>query len=305
MRTGKGRHRKRRTVKKRFYIFVLVILIAAGIAVFHDKISASISDMAGDNKPQDSEDGLIADTKPTDKNNQRDTEPPVITGEDVKEVFVGDRVSYKNHVTVTDNMDDNVKLEIDSSAVNLKKAGTYTVIYKATDSAGNTATKTVQVIVKEKPVVHAKQEEVDQIADQILESIFEDGMTLRQKARAIYVWVRSNIRYNNEYENNTDWVQAAYDGFTEKKGDCYVFFGVTKELLNRAGIENMDIVKTGGGHYWSMVNLGEGWYHYDTTPRKTGGEFFMMTDAELEAYSNKYGNSHVWDRDKYPATPLE
>jgi len=305
MQRVRGKHRKRRTVKKRFYVFVLVVVLAIGFAVFRDSISAALSDLAGGSSQQKPNGGLVTDPKPTDSNQPKDTEPPVITGDDEKEVFIGDKVSYKNHVTVTDNMDDNVQLEIDSSAVNLKKAGTYPVIYKATDAAGNTATKTVKLIVKEKPVVHAKKEEVDAMADEILASILNDDMTLRRKARAIYVWVRSNIRYDNDYENNTDWIQAAYDGFTEKKGDCYVFFGVSKELLTRAGIENMDIVKTGGGHYWSMVNLGEGWYHYDTTPRKTGGEFFMMTDAELEAYSNKYGNSHVWDRDKYPATPLE
>ena len=26
-----------------------------------------------------------------------------------------------------------------------------------------------------------------------------------------------NIRYDNDYENNTDWLQAAYDGFDKKK----------------------------------------------------------------------------------------
>ncbi|HHU48842.1 MAG TPA: transglutaminase domain-containing protein, partial [Clostridiales bacterium] len=178
-------------------------------------------------------------------------------------------------------------------------------IYKATDSSGNTAVKEVEFIVEEKPQHVIEQEKVDQTADQILDSIFEEGMTPREKARAIYDWVRGNLRYDGNYENNTDWVKAAFDGFQSRRGDCYVYFGVAKALLNRAELENLDIVKKGGGHYWSMVNLGEGWYHYDTTPRKTGGEFFMMTDAELEAYSNKYGNSHVWDRDKYPATPLE
>ncbi|HHY81316.1 MAG TPA: DUF5011 domain-containing protein [Clostridiales bacterium] len=233
-----------------------------------------------------------------------DTEPPVIRGNDEVYVYIGDKVSYRKQVIVDDNRDDSesIALDIDSSSVNLKKSGTYTVTYKATDSSGNTAEKKVSFIVRERPEDYVTIKEVDAMADQILESIIIDNMTPREKARAIYVWIRSNVRYDNNYENNTDWVKAAYDAFTKKKGDCYVFFGAAKELLTRAGIENMDIVKTGGGHYWNMVNI-DGWYHYDATPRRTGGEFFMMTDAELEAYSRKYGNSHIWDRNKYPATP--
>lgn len=118
-----------------------------------------------------------------------------------------------------------------------------------------------------------EQEKVDQTADQILDSIFEEGMTPREKARAIYDWVRGNLTYDGNYENNTDWVKAAFDGFQSRRGDCYVYFGVTKALLNRAELENLDIVKKGGGHYWSMVNLGEGWYHYDTTPGKPAASF--------------------------------
>ncbi|HHZ12915.1 MAG TPA: DUF5011 domain-containing protein [Clostridiales bacterium] len=234
-----------------------------------------------------------------------DTEPPVIVGDNEKLVYVGEKVSYRKHVTVTDNRDENVDLNIDSSAVNLKKPGTYPVTYKATDSSGNTATKTINFIVKEKPKNYVSEDEVNVLADQILANIIKEGMSQREKARAIYDWTRAHIKYVNDYENNTDWVRAAYDGIKNAKGDCYAFFGTAKALLTRAGIDNLDIVKKGGGHYWSMVNLGNGWYHYDTTPRRTGGEFFMLTDAQLEAYSKKNKNSHVWDRNKYPATPEE
>jgi len=235
-----------------------------------------------------------------------DTEPPVIMGNDKVYVFIGDKVSYRKQVVVEDNRDDreNIVLDIDSSEVNLKQEGTYTVTYRATDSSGNTAEKKISFVVKERPEEYVSIDEVDALAKQVLQSIIKDNMTQREKARAIYVWIRSNIRYDNDYENNTDWVKAAYDGFTKKKGDCYVFYGTAKELLTLAGIENIDIVKTGGGHYWNMVYI-DGWYHYDATPRRTGGEFFMMTDAELQTYSNKYGNSHIWDRSKYPATPAE
>lgn len=62
-----------------------------------------------------------------------DSEPPVIEG--VKDItaYIGETVSYKKDVTVTDNMDQNPTLDIDNSKVNLNKAGTYEVVYTATD----------------------------------------------------------------------------------------------------------------------------------------------------------------------------
>lgn len=62
-------------------------------------------------------------------------------------------------------------------------------------------------------------------------------------------------------------------------------------MLDVCGIQNVDIVKSDtshSAHYWSLINLGDGWYHFDATPRKGGGNFFMLTDAELAAYSTKH-----------------
>ena len=78
-----------------------------------------------------------------------DSEPPVIEG--VKDItaYIGETVSYKKDVTVTDNMDQNPTLDIDNSKVNLNKAGTYEVVYTATDSAGNTSKETLNATVKD------------------------------------------------------------------------------------------------------------------------------------------------------------
>ena len=304
---------KRKRVKKRFYMFVILILTAIVVVSFKDQIGEALSFISNVEPSEKGTQPPISNTEPpansvkpsANPTEPPDTEPPIIEGELQNVVYIGEPVSYRKYVTVTDNKDEKIELEVDSSAVNLNQIGSYTVIYKATDSSGNTAEKKVLFVVEEKPQQMIEQEKVEEQADQILAEIIKDGMTPREKAREIYNWVRGHISYDGNYENNTDWVKGAFDGFQSRRGDCYVYFGVTKALLNGADLENIDIVKEGGGHYWSMIDLGEGWYHYDTTPRKTGGEFFMMTDAELTAYSDKYGNSHVWDRDKYPATPAE
>ena len=56
-------------------------------------------------------------------------------------VYIGEPVSFRKYVTVTDNVDKDVELEVDSSSVNLTKAGSYTVVYRVVDSSGNAAEK--------------------------------------------------------------------------------------------------------------------------------------------------------------------
>jgi hypothetical protein len=233
-----------------------------------------------------------------------DNEPPRIIGAHDRTVYIGDRVSYRRDVTVIDNLDENAVLDIDNSAVNLKREGSYPVIYTASDVSGNVTTKTVTFTVEEKPEDYVDPDELDKLVDEVLAKIISDEMTQREKAKAIYDWTKHSIGYI-DYPDMGDWVKAAYHGIKNRRGDCFVFYSTAQALLTRAGIENQRIVKTGGGHYWNLVNCGDGWYHFDTTPRRGGGEFFMLTDAQLEEYSKKHNNSHVWDKSKYPATPPE
>ena len=235
-----------------------------------------------------------------------DDEAPVISGTSNKTVTKGGTISYRQGVTVTDNMDENPTLEIDNSKVDLNTVGKYTVTYTATDRSGNKTTKeiTVSVVAKEsstKPEV--TEENVRSMALKVLNSITDDSMSQMEVAFAIYNWVYNHIEYVGS-SDKSNWVVGAYQAFTKRSGDCYNFYAAAKAMFEVAGIENVDVVKsvtTHSRHYWSLINLGDGWYHVDTTPRKGEGDlFFMVTDAELEAYSVKHGNSHIFDPDAYP-----
>ena len=54
-----------------------------------------------------------------------------------------------------------------------------------------------------------------------------------------------------------------------------------------------------------MVNYGEGWYHFDACIHRPPFVSFMVTDAELDAYSRRHKDSYYYryDRENYPATP--
>lgn len=234
-----------------------------------------------------------------------DTEPPKIEGTHDQTIYIGSAVAYKKDVTVSDNRDKNVKLEVDSSSVNLKKAGSYNVIFTATDSSGNVATKTAVFKFEEKPKEVVNKEDLDAAADKILASIITNGMSQKEKAKAIFKWTKTHIAYV-DHSDKSDWVKAAIQGINKGVGDCFNYFSTAQELLSRAGIKNQGIVKIDGHHYWSLINIDNAWYHFDTTPRAGDNNFyslFMLSDAQIQAYSKAHHNSHVWDKTKYPAAP--
>ena len=72
-----------------------------------------------------------------------DTTAPEISGVKNLSVTVGNTPDYLKGVTAADDVDGDVtdKITVDSSAVDVYKAGTYKVIYKVADAAGNEATK--------------------------------------------------------------------------------------------------------------------------------------------------------------------
>ena len=88
---------------------------------------------------------------------------------------------------------------------------------------------------------------------------------------------------------------------------------MVKYMLDECGIENMLVERYGGKttHYWHLVNVGTGWYHYDTTPQSLEDPFrcFMKTDEQVWAYakSRHDGRSDYYnfDTSKYPERATE
>ena len=226
---------------------------------------------------------------------------PVITGVRNLSTYVNGRLSYKTGVTATDG-DGACTLTVDSSDVNLAVPGRYRITYTATDDAGNTSTAMAYVTVLE-----ITEDVIRPYAENILDKILESGMTAREKARAIYDWMTTNVAYVT-YADKTYWMRAAYHGFTNGRGDCYVYYAMSRILLDCAGIDNLEICRDDpkNPHFWNLVNCGDGWYHFDTCPhyKQYPLTSFMLTDAEVEAYSkNKVKDYYSFDKSLYPATP--
>jgi len=233
---------------------------------------------------------------------KRDKKAPVVTVTDI-DIKVGGTVSYKKAVSFFDDIDskEEMKLSIERSTVNLKEVGTYEVTYTVTDCSGNSTSVVGKINVLEEAAVWENEEAIHEKAREILDSILKDGMTEREKAKAIYRWIKSHVGYIDHSEKG-NYMRGAYEGLFKREGDCFVFASTAKELLTLAEIPNIDIVKAtiNPSHYWNLVYIEDGWYHFDSTPRHDKSEFFLLTDAELEAYSSSHRNTHIFDRSLYP-----
>ncbi len=229
---------------------------------------------------------------------QEDTQAPVIHGAVDLDYFIGESISYRKNVTVVDNCQEGVTLEVDTSGVDLNTEGTYKITYTAKDIAGNQSSATVNLSVRTRLY---SLEEMNAYADAVLEEIIEPDMSLRDKAWAIYSYVLGNVAYVNHSEKG-DWIRAAYEGLVDKKGDCYVYACTAKALLTRAEIPNLDIrrIPTSFEHYWNLVDVGDGWYHFDTTPRPDHPTIFLWTDAELMEYNATHYGAFNYDPALYP-----
>jgi hypothetical protein len=236
----------------------------------------------------------------------KDTESPQIYGVKDNTIYINNPVSFKKGVYVYDNRDGEISVSVDSSQVNQKVAGQYPVVYTATDSSGNTSSKEAIFTVKEMKVT---MEQLEVIADEVLAEITTPDMTLREKAWEIYQYVNTLLTYTG-VSDKTDWMYEAYNGFTNKVGDCFTYFAMSELLLNRIGMETMRVerlTKPGEAkHYWHLVNYGEGWYHFDACIHIPKLVSFMLTDAEMDAFSARVGKDNYYyrfDKENYPRTP--
>lgn len=265
---------------------------------------SSDASQAGDS----SSEVTVSQTTATEKAEPVDKTPPVVKAADM-EVFAGDSVSYKKNVIVTDNEDENPKIVVDSSKVDLQTPGKYPVIYTVTDKAGNKTELKITITVKKKPPVDMASVEKynDKRAKEILAEITDSSMNTMQKAFAVYCWAKSSIIYIGD-SDKSNYKVAAKEGFENMAGDCYTYYAVSKVLLEKiGGVKIYDMVKLRESsadprHFWMLINIGSGWYHFDSTPYKDGYDyFFMVTQSELDAWDNKYRpGCHNYAKDGVP-----
>lgn len=218
-----------------------------------------------------------------------DTTPPVIGGAEDITVIAGEQISYKKGIELTDNADGEITLTVEKDAVNLEKEGEYPVRYVAEDASGNVTEKEITVFVKE---LSDKEAKVSELADALIEELITEDMSKWDTCYKLWNWCRTKIKYAYSKGDRSSVYAGAYEGLNNRSGDCYAYYATFTILLEKCGIETMEVRRTGGtsDHWWNLVNLGDGWYHCDSSPRKKGDSYrcFMQTDAQVQAYTESY-----------------
>ena len=256
--------------------------------------------------------GVVIINKQTGKTSiawgTKDTKAPVIKGlvgakaynrhyKDVcRTVYKGEEKWLLKAVSAYDARDGKVKVTVDTSKINWKKKGVYTVIYQAKDAAGNVAK------VKTKVLVRRKGDDLDRYANIILKKIVKTNWSDTKKAKAIYRYVRKKMDYVDS-NAHASWQKSAIYALRYDSGNCFCYYSLARILLTRCGIINQVVTRYRGHghHWWNYVYVQDGWYHFDTTPRKRGGNFCLRTAKQLSAYSKRSGNSHIWNPKWIPA----
>ena len=318
-RRRRERAKRRAIQRRRFQIFVLlclaaVILVSGSIGYFVGYRAGKRSAVPAETTPP--ADVQTADPAPAvSEPSAQPEEPgdkvaPQILGVNKISVFLGSAVAYRSGILVTDDLDPNPKLTVDSSQVNLAAAGTYPVYYNATDSAGNTTSVETTITVVEAPASYVDEAVIKEKADELLAQILTDGQTPEQQVNAIYDWIEGHCYYIAEFDKS-DYMQAAYLMLTNNRGDCYGFYAVSRLLFERLGLPNLTVTRTPNevrttNHWWNMVSLdnGETWYHFDSTPHLTyPTRTCLVTDTFLNDFNLLMPNYYYFDHEAVPETP--
>lgn len=148
------------------------------------------------------------------------------------------------------------------------------------------------------PPLNCTQEELDAEVKKALDGIITEGMTKLEQAKAVWDFTKGGIRYTGD-SDKSDWKSGAYTGLTTRKGDCFTYYAVSRALLTELEIDNLTVTRVGGisSHYWNLVNCGDGWYHFDATPRSSklpSFVSFMFTDEEAADYTVRVGGGREY-----------
>ena len=230
---------------------------------------------------------------------QADTEPPVLYGVVNRTAYVGESIAYLAEVYAEDLVDGQTVVTVTSEVIP-DREGTYQVVYTSTDLSGNTASATCKFKLVKATV---SEEEVHLLAQQTLQKIVNDDMVTAEKLKAVFDYVRGNVRYVGT-SDKSDWRKEAARGFKTGKGDCFTFYSVTRALLDELHIDYMSVTRKGGRtrHFWVIVNIGTGWYHFDPTiaPHHKH-KCFMWTNKQCQV------KSYFWryEKESFPEIATE
>lgn len=210
-----------------------------------------------------------------------DWDPPEITG-DFEELTVtrGSEPDFLDGFTAEDEVSGPCEVTCDTSKLDMSKAGTYYITYRAEDEVGNEAA------VKRKVLVEHNEEDTQALVKSVADKLSSNPEKIRD-------YVRYNLGYSSDWGGN----DPVWYGFKNKSGNCYVHALCLKAIFDLKGIENQLIWCTDETHYWLLVKFDSGWKHMDATPGVLHSRYSKMSDKQRLATLG----GRKWDTEQWPA----
>ena len=159
----------------------------------------------------------------------------------------------------------------------------------------------------------AKIDEVDTQANSIIAQMYDAGLKNASdfdKALWLHDYLANTITYDTRAHSNNEAIRDSANRSldTALLGDrttvCHGYVGAYKYLLNKVGIDCMNVYSNVLGHVWSAVKIDGKWYHVDVTYDdlddlgRVSHKMFMLTSEELKDVTAKlYGENRsesVW-----------
>ena len=236
-----------------------------------------------------------------------DFDAPVVYGIHAIHAYIGDNILYREGLTIEDDKDEKPMLEIDTSSVKTDTPGSYKITYRAYDHTGNERFYDNTVTLEEKPEGYMEPDEVYELAQNVLDRITTDDMTVEQKGFCVYFWCKDNINYVG-HSDKSHWTKGAYEGFTKLGGDCFTYAACCKAFFDIMGVDNYIIERVdpvNSTHFWNYVNLQGGWYFIDCSRSNSPLSGYLLTESELDALNRTHGPRYHYDHTGLPNAATE
>lgn len=222
---------------------------------------------------------------------KKDTEKPVISTDPIH-VYTDSKPNYKSYIEVTDNLDLNPKIKIDSSKVKAKKEGTYKLTVTATDRSGNKAKKKISVVVEEptKVVYLTFDDGPSENTDKVLKIL------KKYDAKATFFVTGNNQKYNDsirkaEKQGNTIALHTYTHDYATVYSSTEAYFNDLQQISDMVkqitGKAPKYIRFPGGSSNMVSANYSQGiMSKLDSMVHERGYEYFDWNCSSGDAASN-------------------
>lgn len=156
----------------------------------------------------------------------------------------------------------------------------------------------------DKSKISSKLDEVNNKANEIINTVIKPNMTDFEKELAIHNYIVLNTRYDEENYNNGTIPTNSYNVYgtlTKGVAVCQGYSETLKLLLNKVGIECIVVSAPEMNHIWNIVTIDGKRYHVDITwndpiPDRSGKvryKYLNLPDYEMK-------KDHIWNYENYP-----